>query len=106
MSLGAQWYILFNTIAGAQSIPSDLKDAMDNLGVHGWQRWKRLILPAIFPSYVTGGITASGGRVERLDRRGSRPLRIHHAHRHRPRGVHRESRPKLATSIRSSPGSR
>ncbi len=61
MSLGAQWYILFNTIAGAQSIPSDLKDAMDNLGVSGWQRWKRLILPAIFPSYVTGGITASGG---------------------------------------------
>ena len=61
MSLGAQWYILFNTIAGAQSIPSDLKDAMDNLGIRGWQRWKRLILPAIFPSYVTGGITASGG---------------------------------------------
>ncbi len=61
MSLGAQWYILFNTIAGAQSIPSDLKDAMDNLGIHGWQRWKRLTLPAIFPSYVTGGITASGG---------------------------------------------
>lgn len=61
MSLGAQWYILFNTIAGAQSIPTDLKEAMDSLGVHGWQRWKRLILPAIFPAYVTGGITASGG---------------------------------------------
>ena len=61
MSLGAQWYILFNVIAGAQAIPSDLKEAMDNLGVHGWQRWKRLILPAIFPAYVTGGITASGG---------------------------------------------
>ena len=61
MSLGAQWYILFNTIAGAQAIPTDLKEAMDSLGVHGWQRWKRLILPAIFPAYVTGGITASGG---------------------------------------------
>ncbi len=61
MSLGAQWYILFNVIAGAQAIPSDLKEAMDNLGVHGWQRWKRLTLPAIFPAYVTGGITASGG---------------------------------------------
>ena len=61
MSLGAQWYILFNTIAGAQAIPSDLTEAMDNLGVHGWQRWRRLIIPAIFPSYVTGGITASGG---------------------------------------------
>ena len=61
MSLGAQWYILFNTIAGAQAIPSDLTEAMDNLGVHGWQRWRRLIIPAIFPAYVTGGITASGG---------------------------------------------
>jgi NitT/TauT family transport system permease protein len=61
MSLGAQWYILFNVIAGAQAIPTDLKEAMDDLGVRGWQRWKRLILPAIFPSYVTGGITASGG---------------------------------------------
>ncbi|WP_327354559.1 ABC transporter permease [Streptomyces sp. NBC_01304] len=61
MALGAQWYILFNTIAGAMAIPSDLKEAMDDLGVHGWQRWKRLIIPGIFPSYVTGGITASGG---------------------------------------------
>ena len=61
MSLGAQWYILFNTIAGAMAIPSDLREAMDDLGVRGWQRWRRLILPAIFPYYVTGGITASGG---------------------------------------------
>ncbi|PJN36223.1 sulfonate ABC transporter permease [Streptomyces sp. CB02959] len=61
MALGAQWYILFNTIAGAMSIPSDLREAMDDLGIHGWQRWRRLILPGIFPSYVTGGITASGG---------------------------------------------
>jgi len=61
MSLGAQWYILFNTIAGAQAIPGDLTEAMDNLGVRGWQRWRRFILPAIFPAYVTGGITASGG---------------------------------------------
>ncbi|MEU9097626.1 ABC transporter permease subunit [Streptomyces sp. NPDC048361] len=61
MALGAQWYILFNTIAGAMSIPSDLREAMDDLGVRGLQRWKRLILPGIFPAYVTGGITASGG---------------------------------------------
>ncbi|WP_331448075.1 ABC transporter permease [Streptomyces xanthochromogenes] len=61
MALGAQWYILFNTIAGAMSIPGDLREAMDDLGVRGWQRWKRLILPGIFPAYVTGGITASGG---------------------------------------------
>lgn len=61
MALGAQWYILFNVIAGTQSVPSDLVDAMDDLDVHGWQRWRALWLPAIAPAYVTGGITASGG---------------------------------------------
>ncbi|WP_018566684.1 ABC transporter permease [Streptomyces sp. PsTaAH-124] len=61
MALGAQWYILFNTIAGAMAIPTDLREAMDDLGVTGRQRWKRLIIPGIFPAYVTGGITASGG---------------------------------------------
>ncbi len=61
MILGTQWYILFNVIAGASAIPTDLKDAAGNFGVKGWLRWKRLILPAIFPSYVTGAITASGG---------------------------------------------
>jgi NitT/TauT family transport system permease protein len=61
MALGTQWYILFNVIAGASAVPSDLKDAMDNLGVHGWGRWRRMIIPAIFPAYVTGAITAAGG---------------------------------------------
>ncbi len=61
MALGAQWYILFNTIAGAMAIPTDLREAMDDLGVRGWQRWRRLIIPGIFPAYVTGGVTASGG---------------------------------------------
>jgi NitT/TauT family transport system permease protein len=61
MALGTQWYILFNVIAGASAVPSDLKEAMDNLGVHGWKRWQRMIIPAIFPSYVTGAITAAGG---------------------------------------------
>jgi NitT/TauT family transport system permease protein len=61
MALGAQWYILFNTIAGAMAVPADLREAMDDLGVTGRLRWKRLILPGIFPAYVTGGITASGG---------------------------------------------
>ncbi len=61
MALGAQWYILFNVIAGASAIPSDLREAMDVLDVHGWQRWKRLIIPGILTSYVTGGITAAGG---------------------------------------------
>lgn len=61
MSLGAQWYILFNSIAGAMEIPSDLRESMEDLGVTGWQLWRRLILPGVFPSYVTGGITAAGG---------------------------------------------
>jgi NitT/TauT family transport system permease protein len=61
MMLGTQWYVLFNVIAGASAVPSDLREAMDNLGVHGADRWRRLILPAIFPAYVTGAITAAGG---------------------------------------------
>jgi NitT/TauT family transport system permease protein len=61
MALGAQWYILFNVIAGASAIPTDLREAMDVLDVSGWQRWKRLIMPGILSSYVTGGITAAGG---------------------------------------------
>ncbi len=61
MALGTQWYVLFNVIAGASAVPSDLKEAMDNLGVSGWDRWRRLVLPAIFPAYVTGAITAAGG---------------------------------------------
>lgn len=61
MILGTQWYILFNVIAGASAIPQDMKDAAGNLGLTGWMRWKRFIGPAIFPSYVTGAVTASGG---------------------------------------------
>ena len=61
MALGAQWYILFNVIAGASAIPSDLREAMTSLHVRGWLRWKKFILPSVFASYVTGGITAAGG---------------------------------------------
>jgi NitT/TauT family transport system permease protein len=61
MSLGAQWYILFNVIAGASSIPNDLREAAANLQLPRMLWWRRLILPAIFGSYVTGGITAAGG---------------------------------------------
>jgi NitT/TauT family transport system permease protein len=61
MILGTQWYILFNVIAGASVIPADLREAAANLGLKGWALWRRLILPAIFPAYLTGGITASGG---------------------------------------------
>ncbi|WP_136609817.1 ABC transporter permease [Sinomonas albida] len=61
MALGSQWYILFNVIAGASAIPTDLRQAMESFGLGRWQRWRRLILPGVFPSYVTGGITAAGG---------------------------------------------
>lgn len=61
MALGAQWYVLFNVIAAAGQIPTDLREAMDDLGVRGKQRWKALILPAIAPGYVVGAITAFGG---------------------------------------------
>lgn len=59
--LGTQWYILFNVIAGARTIPKDLLDAGDNFGVKGLLWWKKIVLPAIFPHYLTGAITASGG---------------------------------------------
>lgn len=61
MMLGTQWYILFNVIAGAMSIPNDLKEATKVLHLRGWEKWKRLLLPGIFPYLVTGCITASGG---------------------------------------------
>ncbi len=61
MVFGTQWYILFNVVAGASTIPTELRLAADNLGVRGWLKWKRIYLPAIFPAYVTGAITASGG---------------------------------------------
>ncbi len=61
MVLGTQWYILFNVIAGASAYPADLRYAAANLGVRGWQWWRRAILPGVFPYYLTGAITASGG---------------------------------------------
>ena len=61
MALGSQWYILFNVIAGASAIPNDLREAAANLQLPRILWWRKLILPAIFPSYVTGGITAAGG---------------------------------------------
>lgn len=61
MILGTQWYILFNVIAGAASIPFDFQELAKNFQVRGWLQWKKLYLPGIFPSYVTGLITAVGG---------------------------------------------
>jgi len=66
MLLGAQWYILFNVIAGAIAIPSDLKEGCSRLQIHSLQRWTRLPSQEIFPYLITGMITASGGAVERL----------------------------------------
>jgi NitT/TauT family transport system permease protein len=61
MILGTQWYILFNVVAGASAIPSELRDIGTNLQVRGWLWWRKIALPAIFPYYLTGAITASGG---------------------------------------------
>jgi NitT/TauT family transport system permease protein len=61
MVLGTQWYILFNVIAGAASIPREMKDASSNLRLRGWLWWRTFALPAVFPYYLTGAITASGG---------------------------------------------
>jgi len=61
MLMGTQWYILFNVIAGASAIPQDLNYTTQLLQVKGWERWRTLILPALFPYLVTGMITAGGG---------------------------------------------
>ena len=61
MLMGTQWYLLFNIIAGAAAIPQDLKLTSALLRLSRWDRWRTLILPAVFPFLVTGAITASGG---------------------------------------------
>jgi NitT/TauT family transport system permease protein len=61
MILGTQWYILFNVIAGASALPRDFQYVAQNLGLSRWVWWRRLIIPAIFPAYITGALTAAGG---------------------------------------------
>jgi NitT/TauT family transport system permease protein len=61
MVLGTQWYILFNVIAGASALPTDLREAAQMFRIRGWQWWRRVALPGIFPYYVTGALTAAGG---------------------------------------------
>ncbi len=61
IAMGTQWYLLFNVIAGAMAIPNDLKDVARTYGLRGWALWRTLILPAIFPFWVTGACTAAGG---------------------------------------------
>ena len=59
--LGTQWYILFNVIAGASAIPTDLKEVCDVFRFGRVERWRKLLLPGIFPYLITGFVTASGG---------------------------------------------
>ncbi|MBN3727427.1 ABC transporter permease subunit [Burkholderia sp. Ac-20379] len=59
--LGTQWYILFNVIAGTTAYPNDYKEVAKNFRIRGWQWWRGAMLPGIFPYYITGAITASGG---------------------------------------------
>jgi NitT/TauT family transport system permease protein len=59
--LGTQWYILFNVIAGTMAYPTDFREAATNFRMRGWQWWRQVILPGIFPYFVTGAITAAGG---------------------------------------------
>jgi NitT/TauT family transport system permease protein len=61
MILGTQWYILFNVIAGSAAFPADLREAAASFRIHGWRWWRYVALPGIFPYYVTGAVTASGG---------------------------------------------
>ncbi len=61
MILGTQWYILFNVIAGASTFPTDFTEVARNFRLRGWLWWRKVMLPGIFPYFVTGAITASGG---------------------------------------------
>ena len=61
IAMGTQWYILFNVIAGAMAIPNDLQEVARIYGLRRWKLWRTLILPAIFPYWVTGACTAAGG---------------------------------------------
>ncbi len=61
MVLGTQWYILFNVIAGASAFPTDLREASTLYRLRTWQWWRKVVIPGIFPYYVTGALTASGG---------------------------------------------
>ena len=61
IAMGTQWYILFNVIAGAMAIPNEMKEVARIYGLRRWKLWRTLILPAIFPFWVTGACTAAGG---------------------------------------------
>jgi hypothetical protein len=89
MALGAQWYILFNVIAGASAIPGDLREAATSLRLGTVLRWRTLIGPAIFSAWVTGGITAAGGAWNASIVAEVVSYGPHDADRHRPGRLHR-----------------
>ncbi len=61
MILGTQWYIFFNVIAGTMALPKELQQAAENYEVSGWLWWRKILLPSIFPYYITGAMSAAGG---------------------------------------------
>ncbi len=71
--LGTQWYILFNVIAGASTMPQELRDAAENFGVHGWLWWRKVALPAVFPVLRHRRHHRVGRRLERVHRRRKSP---------------------------------
>ena len=102
MILGTQWYILFNVIAGASALPSELRDVGDaTCGVSGWLWWRRVILPAVFPYYLTGAITAIGGSWNASIVAEYVELGRHQAAGRRPGHLHRRWPPRPATSAAS-----
>ena len=101
MLLGTQWYILFNVIAGAMSIPSDLREVTSLYHFTRWQRWTKLILPGIFPYLITGMVTASGGAWNASVFAEYSHAQRQHAADHRPRRC-RSAPPPIADASPSS----
>jgi NitT/TauT family transport system permease protein len=87
MILGTQWYILFNVIAGASAFPTDLREAAGSFHLKGWRWWIKVVLPGIFPYYITGHHRLRR-LVECLDRRGGRKLGRHPSDGHRSRRLY------------------
>ncbi len=61
MLLGTMWYIVFNVVAGAMAIPADIREAAESYNITGWQRFRQIYFPGVFPYLVTGWVTAAGG---------------------------------------------
>ena len=106
MILGTQWYILFNVIAGASAFPTDLREAAAIFHLRGWHWWRKVVLPGIFPYYVTGALTASGGSWNASIVAEVASWGDTHLEADRPRRLYRRARPRPATSRASCSASR